>query len=118
MEEETNREYRDFAEVKIEGESSDVETLRDFGGNKGIEMLLTRLSEQMRTSSIFFNALGILFAALLIGPCALLLWALLGRGIVHFGSIAVFILSLPFAGMGFLVLYNVGCNFWIFHLRK
>ena len=79
---------------------------------------LRRLNDQMRTRSIFFNVAGIILAALLIGPFVLLLWAILGRSIVHVGTIVVIVLSLPFAGAGLLFLGNAIYNLWTYYVRK
>ena len=122
MEVEVDQQDREDLDRGAEEASYDAEPLPSLGQdvrrNQPGDNPLLRLSDQMRTRSIFFNVLGVLLAALLIGPCGLLLWALLGRSMVHAGTIAVFIVSLPFAAVGLLFLGNVGYNLWIFYLRK
>ena len=116
MEEELDRQGLEYADDSVEEEWSDVDRPPKVRKERHSNPLL-RLSSQMRTRSIFFNVIGFILAALLIGPFGLLLWALLGRSIVHAGTIAVFVLSLPFAVAGLLFLSNVIYNLWTFYVR-
>ena len=120
MEEELDRQAQPQARVRGEDQWPDPAPCPPIHATakKKAQNPLFRLNDQMRTRSIFFNVIGIILGALLIGPFALLLWAIMGRGIVHVGTIVVIVLSLPFAGAGFLFLGNAIYNFWTYYVRK